>query len=287
MKATFQGLNSMYRRIPRKNLQAFGLALARAALLLAYLFPIVWVFLTSIKPPILTVTPKPVWIFQPTLVSYQALFRKYDFGRFISNSLTIAFWSTLITTALSTTAAYALSRHAIRRRDDIAFWILSTRMLPPIASVLPVFILMRTWGLLDTKLSMIVMYSVFNIPLSVWIIKAFMAQLPKELEEAALVDGCSVLRAFTRIALPLSLPGIVAAATLTFILAWNEFTFALVLAQMKAKTFPVAIAGFQAKHGLFLGELSAGAIVGTLPILVVALLLGRYIVAGLTVGALK
>lgn len=270
-----------------KRLRFLLTSVLRVAVVVIYLLPILWVVLTSIKPPILTVTTKIVLFFKPTLENYFELFSKYDFGYYIVNSLVIALCSTFITIVISAMAAYSLSRHNIWRRNDIAFWILSIRMLPPVASILPVFILMRTLGLLDTRFSMILMYSIFNIPLAVWVIRAYMAKLPKEIDEAALVDGCSLFRTFLHIEVPLSKPGIMAAATLTFILAWNEFMFALVLAGVNAKTFPVAIAGFQAKHGLFLGQLAAGAILGTLPVLIMSILLGRHVVAGLVVGAVN
>ena len=266
------------------------------------LFPIYWTVITSIKPQAAVAAPTPTFIpwvqFQPTLQPFRDIFgggEGYgvsgmgDVTRLFRNSFSAAFFSALIAVILGAMAAYALSRFRYRRwrNNDIAFWFVSQRMMPPIALVVPYFLLFGTLGLLDKVPVLIAVYAAANLPLVIWLLRDYFQDLPIELEEAAMVDGSSRYGAFFRIALPLAVPGIVVAFLFAFVFAWNEFLFGLTLTVDQAKTLPVQLAGNVTLRGPRYWDIAAQGLVVMLPPLLIALLVGRYIVRGLTLGALK
>jgi multiple sugar transport system permease protein len=266
------------------------------------LFPIYWTIITSVKPQGAVGAPTPTffpWIqFQPTLQPFRDIFgggEGYgvsgmgDVMHLFRNSFGAAFFSALIAVILGAMAAYALSRFRYRRwkNNDIAFWFISQRMMPPIALVVPYFILFGRVGLLDHLPTLIVVYAAMNLPLVVWLLRDYFQDLPIEIEEASLVDGSSRYGAFFRVALPLAVPGIVVAFLFAFVFAWNEFLFALTLTIDQAKTLPVQLAGNVTLRGPRYWDIAAQGLVVMLPPLLIALLVGRYIVRGLTLGALK
>jgi multiple sugar transport system permease protein len=266
------------------------------------LFPIYWTVITSVKPEGVVGSPTPTFIpwvqFQPTLQPFRDIFgggEGYgvsgmgDVTRLFRNSFSAAFFSALIAVILGAMAAYALSRFRYRRwkNNDIAFWFISQRMMPPIALVVPYFLLFGRVGLLDKLPVLIVVYAAANLPLVVWLLRDYFQDLPIEIEEASLVDGSSRYGAFFRIALPLAVPGIVVAFLFAFVFAWNEFLFALTLTVDQAKTLPVQLAGNVTLRGPRYWDIAAQGLVVMLPPLLIALLVGRYIVRGLTLGALK
>jgi multiple sugar transport system permease protein len=266
------------------------------------LFPIYWTVITSVKPQSAVAAPAPTFIpwvqFQPTLQPFRDIFgggEGYgvsgmgDVTRLFRNSFSAAFFSALIAVILGAMAAYALSRFRYRRwrNNDIAFWFISQRMMPPIALVVPYFILFGRVGLLDKVPVLIAVYAAMNLPLVIWLLRDYFQDLPIELEEAAMVDGSSRYGAFFRIALPLAIPGIVVAFLFAFVFAWNEFLFGLTLTVDQAKTLPVQLAGNVTLRGPRYWDIAAQGLVVMLPPLLIALLVGRYIVRGLTLGALK
>jgi multiple sugar transport system permease protein len=266
------------------------------------LFPIYWTFVTSVKPQSAVNAPDPTFIpwvqFQPTLQPFRDIFgggEGYgvsgmgDVTRLFRNSFSAAFFSALIAVVLGAMAAYALSRFRYRRwrNNDIAFWFISQRMMPPIALVVPYFLLFGTLGLLDKVPVLIAVYAAMNLPLVIWLLRDYFQDLPIELEEASMVDGSSRYGAFFRIALPLAVPGIVVAFLFAFVFAWNEFLFGLTLTVDQAKTLPVQLAGNVTLRGPRYWDIAAQGLVVMLPPLIIALLVGRYIVRGLTLGALK
>ncbi|MER3437512.1 MAG: hypothetical protein C4346_07920 [Chloroflexota bacterium] len=265
-------------------------------------FPLYWTTVTSLKSPADTTAGKPTFIpgldFEPTLQPYRNIFGSGegfevqgmgDVGRLARNSLIAALSSGVLAILLGTSAAYALSRFRFYRwkNKDIAFWIISQRMFPPIALVVPYFILFNKLEILDTIGSLILVYTAMNLPLVVWLLRDYFRDLPVELEEAAMVDGSTRLGAFFRIALPLTLPGLVVAFLFAFVFAWNEFLFAFTLSFDKAKTLPVQIAGGVTTTGVRYWDIAAQSLVVMIPPLIVALLTGRYIIRGLTLGAVK
>jgi multiple sugar transport system permease protein len=266
------------------------------------LFPIYWTVITSVKPQSAVSAPTPTFIpwvqFQPTLQPFRDIFgggEGYgvsgmgDVTRLFRNSFSAAFFSALIAVVLGAMAAYALSRFRYRRwkNNDIAFWFISQRMMPPIALVVPYFILFGQIGLLDKLPVLIVVYAAMNLPLVIWLLRDYFQDLPIEIEEASMVDGSSRFGAFFRVALPLAVPGIVVAFLFAFVFAWNEFLFGLTLTIDQAKTLPVQLAGNVTLRGPRYWDIAAQGLVVMLPPLLIALLVGKYIVRGLTLGAVK
>jgi multiple sugar transport system permease protein len=266
------------------------------------LFPIYWTVVTAFKSPREVTGGKPTFIpwvdFQPTLDPFRGIFgagegyavaNMGDVPVLMRNSFMAAGGSGLLAILLGTSAAYALSRFRFQRwkNDDIAFWIISQRMFPPIALVVPFFVLFNALEILDNVGTLILVYTAMNLPLVVWLLRDYFRDLPIELEEASMVDGTTRLGAFFRIALPLTLPGLVVAFLFAFVFAWNEFLFASTLTFDKAKTLPVQIAGNVTTTGPRYWDIAAQALVVMVPPLIVALLAGRYIVRGLTLGAVK
>ena len=227
---------------------------------LFFLLPIVLIFLTSIKTRVDALAFPPVWLFTPTFANFQEIFELHDFGLYFRNSLVVAGVSTFFSLLLGVPASYSLARHKFRGQQQVAFWILSIRMTPAIAAVIPIFIMLRTVKLLDTQAGLIIIYSILlNLPFVVWMMRGFFEDLPVELEESAMVDGCSRLGAFTRIALVLAAPGLASTAILTFLFAWNEFVFALILTATSARTMPVAVQLFMRETGILWGQMTAAA----------------------------
>ena len=265
--------------------------------LIVAVIPIAWTILTSLKPARQTFALPPVFMFMPTLESYLALFgRRADLGYravdinfwfYMRNSLVAAVGSTLLTLGVSSLAAYGLSRFYFRGKRLITFAIISTRMLPPIGAVVPLFLVMHEANLLDTHIGLILVYTAFNIPLAVWMLRGFMDELPKELDEAALIDGCSRFGVAARIILPLIGPGLGATAVFSFLLCWNDFAIAFVLTSRAATTLPVIVLSFIVEEGVMWGQMSAAVTCAMLPAVVLLVLAQRHMVKGLTMGAVK
>ncbi len=272
----------------RRRRLANGLADAgTVAVLAVFLFPVFYLLLTSIKTQVDAFRFPPVWIFRPTFANYREVFELYPFARFLVNSLVVASASTLVAVVLGAMAAYALARFTFRRSKDLAFWILSVRMTPPVAAIIPIFILMRILGLLDTRASLVIAYSTMNLPFAIWLLRGFFQEIPRELDESALVDGCSWFTAFLRVALPLAAPGIVVTAVFVFIFSWNEFLLALILTATRSQTLPVAVTGFIRETGIMWGHMAAAGVVIMTPMVLFSLAVQRYMVRGLTMGAIK
>jgi multiple sugar transport system permease protein len=209
--------------------------------------------------------------------------------RSLKNSIIIAFFSSAIVLLLGALAGYSLARFVFHgwKNKDIAVWILSNRMFPPVAVVIPYFLIMRTLKLLDNPLSIIMAHTVLNLPLAVWLMIDFFKDVPRDLEDAAFIDGCSHIKAFFRIALPLTAPGLVAVYVLSFIFSWNEFIFVLVLGFNKAITIPLTIAGALTTKGLEFWKVASMSLIGIIPVVILATFVSKFLVRGLTLGAIK
>jgi multiple sugar transport system permease protein len=265
--------------------------IARILLLGAFLLftfaPLYWMLITSIKPSDDYLAVPPVWFpSAPTLVHYTAALFAYRGLAGLINSLIISLAATLLSTLFGTLMAYSLARFNTGGRH-LSFWVLSQRFLPPIATVLPIFLIYRGLGLHDTHFGMIIAYTVFTLPVTVWMMFAYFRQLPKSLEEAALVDGCTRWQSLWRVAIPLAAPGIVAAAVFAFIACWTEFFFALVLTSRTAFTLPTVFRAFLGFQGAQYGEASALAMVSLVPSIILGILVQRHLVRGLTLGAVR
>jgi multiple sugar transport system permease protein len=251
------------------------------------LAPLYWVFITSIKPSSDYLTVPPVWFPpHPTLVHYTAALFSYRGLQGLINSLIVASAATVLSSVLGTMMAYSLARFNTGG-THLAFWVLSQRFLPPVAIILPIFLLFRSWGLYDTRVGLILAYAFMTLPLSVWMMYAYFRQLPKSLEDAALVDGLSRWQAFWMVAVPLAAPGVAAAAVFVFIAVWTEFFFALVLTSRYAFTLPTIFRAFLGFQGAQYGEACALATTSLAPSIILGMIVQRHLVRGLTLGALR
>ena len=261
------------------------------AALLATVAPVYWLITISFKHEIDQFAVPPKWFsFSPTLEHYADAFIARSFGQYLLNSLLVAVASTICALVIGTLAAYSLARFRLPRNLDrkLALWILSTRMFPAIVTAVPLFLIMRDLRLVNTRASLVIVYTAFNLPFVVWMMRGFFAEVPRDLEEAAIIDGDSRLGALWRVVLPLVTPGLAATAVFCLIVSWNEFLFALVLTQTnEAMTLPVGIAGRVTQYGIQWGAMSAAAVVAMIPILAFALSAQKYLVRGLSLGAVK
>ncbi len=249
--------------------------------------PLYWMFITSIKPSDDYLAVPPVWFpAEPTMLHYTAALFAYRGLDGLINSVIISAAATLLSTVLGTLMAYSLARFNTGGQH-LSFWVLSQRFLPPIAIVLPIFLIYRAVGLHDTHLGLIIAYTVFTLPVTVWMMFAYFRQMPKSLEEAALVDGCTRWQSLWRVAIPLAMPGIVAAAVFAFIACWTEFFFALILTSQTAFTLPTVFRAFLGFQGAQYGEASALAMVSLVPSIILGILAQRHLVRGLTLGAVR
>jgi multiple sugar transport system permease protein len=251
------------------------------------LVPLYWVIITSIKPSSDYLTVPPVWFpAEPTIVHYTAALFSYRGLQGLINSLIIASAATALSAVMGTMMAYSLARFNTGGQH-LAFWVLSQRFLPPVAIVLPIFLLFRSWGLYDTHIGLILAYTFMTLPLSVWMMYAYFRQLPRSLEEAAWVDGLSRWQAFWMVAVPLAAPGVAAAAVFVFIAVWTEFFFALILTSRYAFTLPSVFRAFLGFQGAQYGEACALATTSLAPSIILGILVQRHLVRGLTLGALR
>ena len=259
-----------------------------AALVLAVAFPFYRAVAGSLTPEAQLFEGAPLWPSPPVLEHYRALFTERDFWLPIRNSLVVAGATTLFCVILGSLCAYALARLRFRGKTLLLGVILAVSMFPQIAIVSPLFLLLRSVRLIDTYPGLVLPYLTFAMPLTVWLLVGYFRQLPAELEEAAMVDGASRLRAFREVIVPLALPGLAATAILTFVYSWNEFLFALSFTLgPERQTVPVAIALFRGQYQVPWGQVLAAAIVATAPVAVLVLAFQRRIVQGLTAGAVK
>jgi multiple sugar transport system permease protein len=274
-------------RRKRRTSQVLGNLLYALALFLVAAFlltPFLWMVLNAFKTPLQIIKLPPELIFQPTLRNFENVFGTQNFMRYIMNSIIIAGGCTLIGLLIGLPAAYSIARF---RQNRLAIVILMARMVPGITFLVPLFIIFRTLGMVDTYTSLILAHMLVGLPFIVWVMVPFFESIPRELTEAAVMDGASAIRAFVMVVLPLSGPGIVTAAILSFVFSWNNFMFSIVLASNKTRTVPVAIYNFISYAQIDWGGLMAAAVVITLPVLVLAIVTQRYVIRGLTAGAVK
>jgi len=265
---------------------SFARQLAIALALIVLLLPFLWLLQMSFKSNDLILQFPPPLIFTPTLANYTSLWQSAFSASFV-NSLLSASFSTAFALLFGVPAAYALSKWAGRGKRALSFAILVTRMAPPIAFTIPFFLFYRWIGLLDTVTGLVLIYTSFNLPLVIWMMQPFFETVPASLEEAALVDGAPTRTVFLKIVLPMVAPGIAATAILCFLYAWNDFFFALILTRTSARTAPVAVVNFMNYEGWEWGKIAAGGSLVMAPVLVFSIAVRRYLVSGLTAGAVK
>jgi multiple sugar transport system permease protein len=258
-----------------------------------FLFPFYWALSTSLRNPIDTFTVAGLgipWIdFEPTVANWVQQLATAEARQALANSTMIAIGASVLALLLGTPAAYALARFRFGRipNRDLTVWFLSQRVLPPVATVIPFYLVMRSLGLLDTQLALILINATFVLPFVVVIVRQTFMDLPIELEEAALVDGAGHFGSFWRIALPLAMPAIAATGLIIFAFAWNEFLFAIAISSKEAITIPVHMAGGVDSRGVQFWFMAVRAMIAMIPPVIIALLAQRFIVRGLTLGAVK
>src|SRR5262244_2433453 len=251
------------------------------------LFPIYWITTASFKTELALYAKPPQWLFTPILDNYTRVLTNIPFSQYLKNSLVVAIGTTLGSLVLGTLAGYGFARFRFRASEAVRFLVLVTRMAPRMVLVVPYYLMMQRLGLLDTYTGLLVAYVSFALPFSIWLLIGFFVDVPLDVEEAAMIDGCSRLGVLIRIVIPIAAPGLVVAAIFAFLVSWNEFLFALILSGVEAKTLPVVIAGLNTDAGPLYGEMSAAAVMVMLPNIVMTLALQRYLVRGLALGAVK
>jgi len=289
-------LQQRQRQIWLKQILLYGMV---ALLVFAILAPFVWMIISSISPQGELTQKPPHWIPEhPSVERYQALILGPAAGqalpvataKFMSalvSSLIVSLATTLICIVAGSAAAYAFVRFPIPGKNHFMFGILGAQMLPVIVTIIPLYLLMQTLQLMDTWRGLILLYSGFMLPTVIWIMYSYFQTVPRELEEAAMIDGCSRVETLLKVVIPLSGPGLVAVSAFTFLSSWNEFFMALIFSATHAKTITVVVTEFSTQFGIDYGLMATGGIIGSIPPLLLAFVLQRYIVAGLTSGALK
>jgi sorbitol/mannitol transport system permease protein len=277
-------------RKPRRERGGFGLALAAWVIGFLFVLPVLWMVLTSFHSEADAATNPPSLAAPLTLEGYRNFFGAGGGASpwpSLLNSLTASVISTILVLVLAIPAAYALSIRPVRKWTDVMFFFLSTKMLPIVAGLLPLYLFAQFTGLLDNIWYLIVLYTSMNLPIAVWMMRSFLAEVPVEILEAAAMDGAGLLLTLRRVVGPVVLPGIAATSLICFIFSWNELLIARVLTGTRAGTAPVYLTGFVTSQGLFLAKVCAAAFVVSLPVLIAGFAAQDKLVQGLSLGAVK
>jgi multiple sugar transport system permease protein len=273
------------RKRGRTALKRMILGLLMLCAVVVALFPIYWLVLTSVQPKAELMNYPPRFSTRiPTFSNYQFTFRE-TIQEFL-NSLVIAASATVIAVIFGSLSGYAFARYNVGG-SNLSFWVLSLKYFPPVVAIVPYFLMMQRLHLIDTVLAVIIPHLIITTPFAIWMIKGFIQEVPRELEEAAMIDGASQISTLRIVTLPLIAPGLVVTALFCFIWSWNDFMYALILTRNAATTLPVVVANLRDAHGLMWGEVSSTASLATFPIIVLAIILQKYLVRGLSLGALK
>lgn len=273
-------------RTARRRLQSFGRGLLLTIASVFFLGPYLWMVLISLKPRVDIFDPGKL-LFRPTLQNYESIIRNAHILDYFINSAVVAVVSTVVSLVIGSIAAYGFARFNWKKRESQAFMVLSQRMLPAMAIVIPYFLMAMVSGLLDTRIILIICYLLFNIPFTILMMRGFFEDIPMEIEEAGKIDGCSGIQVFKELLLPLSLPGLTATAIFCLINSWNEFIFANFLTSIRAKTVPTSVMLFLSVSGTKWGEMAATGVLSSLPVILFGILVQKYMIRGLTFGAVK
>ena len=250
------------------------------------IFPFLWMIAVSFRNKVDIFTPGD-WLVTPTLKNYFTIVKTNNIYTYFYNSIIIAFVTTLVSLILGGFAAYGFARYNWAKKEDRAFFALSQKFLPAMAVVIPYFLMAALFKLLDTHLVLIICYTTFNIPFTIWMMRGFIEDLPRELEESAFIDGCTRMQTLYRIILPLVAPGLAATAIFCIINSWNEFVFANFLTSINSKTVPTSVMMYLSVSGVKWGEMAATGVLGVLPVLIFAISVQKHMIRGLTFGAVK
>jgi sorbitol/mannitol transport system permease protein len=275
---------------PKPSRGALLLGVAAWVIGIIFVFPVLWMLLTSLHSETNAATNPPSFFAPLTLESWANFFGASSGASPwppLINSATASIISTILVLVLSIPAAYALSIKPVRKWTDVMFFFLSTKMLPVVAGLLPIYLIAQFAGMLDNIYTLVIIYTSMNLPIAVWMMRSFLAEVPVEVLEAAQMDGCGLLRTLRQIVIPMVLPGIAATSLICFIFSWNELLFARVLTATRAQTAPVYLTGFVTSQGLFLAKVCAAALAVSLPVLIAGFAAQDKLVQGLSLGAIK
>ena len=261
-------------------------AIGTWAVTLLFFAPVAWMVLTSLHREADAATNPPSLFAPITFANYGLLFDR-GVAPFLINSATASIVSTFIVLLLAVPAAYALSIKPVTKWTDVMFFFLSTKFLPPIAALLPIYLIVKQAGMLDNIYTLVILYTSMNLPIAVWMMRSFLAEVPREILEAAEVDGAGLFRILWNVIAPVAAPGLAATSLICFIFSWNEFMFAVNLTAVRASTAPIFLVGFISSQGLFLGKLCAAATLVSLPVLIAGFAAQDKLVRGLSLGAVK
>ncbi|HHY45810.1 MAG TPA: carbohydrate ABC transporter permease [Firmicutes bacterium] len=278
----------------REWLRSAGIYLAMGLLLVYILLPILWIFILSVKSPSDIVAVPPKLLFRPTIKNYSELFGYgaslvggSDFLAYFKNSLIVSGGAVLFSLIIGIFAAYALARFNFKGKENIAFTFLSFRFVPELTIILPLYVIYQKLGLYNTYFGLILVYQLVTLPLLVWLLRSYFEELPINIEHAARTDGYPWFSVFWKITLPLAKPGLAATVILSFILAWNNFIFGLILGSKSTQPVTVGILSFISSQEVQWGQMAAGTVVAILPEIILAFMIQRYLIRGLTFGAVK
>jgi multiple sugar transport system permease protein len=273
--------------VGRKRIKRTILYIVLIVVFAFWAVPMLWMVSSSFKNDVDSLSKVPKIFFTPTMANYHdALVTRGILKNFV-NSVVIALLSSCLGIIIGTPCAYAISRFDMKQKESLYFWFLTTRIAPPILSALPFFLFSRLVGLYDSRAMMVIVYTLMNLSWVVWMMRSFFDELPKEVDESGMVDGCTRVGVLVRLVLPLSRPGLIATAIFCLVISWNEYFFALILTSVKAQTLPAAITSFLTIHGLLWGQMCAIGTIVMLPILVFIFFTQRQLVRGLTMGSVK
>ena len=271
----------------RKRWLTFLVTTPCILLAVIYIFPVYWLVSISLAHTADAFQFPPNIVFEPTLKHYQSLFETRPVFRYYANTLIVVSGSVIVSVLLGIPAAFALSRFKLRGKKDLLIWILSLLVIPPAAAAIPYYLFIRQLGLLHTRLSLIIVYTTFNLPFIIWLAKSFFDALPREIEDAAFIDGCSRWGVLRHIAVPMTVHGIASSALFCVIMTWNEFMFAIVLTGLDTYTLPVTVMSFWTDKHVYWGQIFALGTLLVVPIIVLGVIIQRFLVRGFTFGAVK
>jgi multiple sugar transport system permease protein len=275
------------RHTRRRHLFSAGLIVVLVVVWAFYLFPLAWLVMMSLKNEVDIFSPTPTFIFMPTLQHYAADVTNPKFLTAARNSLIVTLFSSLLSMGLGSLAAYSLARFRFRFSTSLAVGLILARMIPPLVFVVPIFLLFNALALRNTLPGLIIIYTAFNIPFVVWLMRSFFEEVPVELEHAVLIDGGSRLQAFWYVTMPLAAPGLAATAVFCAIVAWGEFLFALILTGPDTGTLPIHLASFITDRTIEWGGVTSTGVLVILPLVFFGMLVQRHLIKGLTLGAMK
>jgi len=275
-----------YKKFSKTKVVKVTIFMGYFLLVIIYLLPFIWTAITSVKPTPLIFASPPVFKFQPTINHYVRLYTVWDFFSKVWNSLIVSAGTTAICIGVGSIAAFSLARYRIGK-DFLPIWILSNRFLPPVAIVLPLFLMFKFANLLDTHIALILTNLIANVPFSIWILRGFFAEIPHELDDAAKVDGCGEFMTLWKVIFPIAKPAIAVTAIFIFLFSWNEFLIPLALSGTKSMLVPVAFAAFRQKARFDWGAMCAAAVICLIPLGLMVMSLQKHIIRGMTLGAVK